>query len=183
MTRAARLAGAAAAAALATGAKSDEFGAFMVGAGVFVALLVVLGMPLGLLVHAWRRDWVAAQARALERRATACVLIGAGALVAAVVLFAALAHRAPAVAVLVVAAAVAWFLVGFSGCARLHGERMLGASRDDAGPRPLVLGWLARAGLFAVPVAWPFLGTYVVVAAFGAPLAALLDRPAAPPQA
>jgi hypothetical protein len=71
--------------------------------------------------------------------------------------------------------------VGFAGCARLQGERMLGAARDHAGPRPLVLGWLARAGLFAVPVAWPFLGTYAVVAAFGAPLAALLSRRATPP--
>jgi hypothetical protein len=138
----------------------------------------VLGMPLGLLVHACKRDWVAAEARALERRATACVLIGAGGLVLTVVAFAALAKPAPGLAVLVAAAATAWFFVGFAGCARLQGERMLGASREDPGPRPLVLGWLVRAGLIAVPVVWPFVGTYVVVAAFGAPFAALLERPA-----
>jgi len=180
MSRAGRVATLTAAGAAAMGAKSDEFGFVLVAGGVFFALLVVLGMPLGLLLHASRRDWVAAQARALEHRATACVLIGAAVVVAVVIAFAALAKPAPGLAVLVLAGATAWFLVGFAGCARLHGERMLGASRDDAGPRPLVLGWLARAGLFAVPVVWPFVGTYAVVAAFGAPLAALLARPAPP---
>jgi cytochrome c oxidase assembly factor CtaG len=105
MKRAAQFAGAAAASVAATGAKTDEFGVFMLVAGAFVALFVVLGMPLGLLVHAWRRDWIDAEARALEQRATACVLLGAGGLVAAVVAAAALAPRAPALAVLVMAAA------------------------------------------------------------------------------
>lgn len=180
MSRIARIA---AAALVVAGAKENESGVFLLGFGLFLALLVVLGLPLGLLVHAYRRDWVAAQARALERRATACVLIGAGAVVATVVAVAALGPRAPGLAVVVAACATAWFLVGFAGCARLHGERLIGAPRDHAGPRPLVLGWLARAGLLAVPVVWPFVGTYVVVAAFGAPLAALLERPAAPPSA
>jgi hypothetical protein len=183
MSRAARLAASAAAALVVTGAKANEFGVFLVAAGAVFALLAVLGLPLGLLVHACRRDWIAAEARALERRATACVLIGAGAVVAAVIAFAALAKPAPGLAVVVAVGATAWFFVGFAGCARLHGERMLGASREDAGPRALLLGWLARAGLIAVPVVWPFVGTYVVVAAFGAPFAALLERPAAPPPA
>jgi hypothetical protein len=183
MTRTARLAATAAAGVAVAAAKGEESGEFLFAFGAILALLVVLGMPLGLLVHSCRRDWVAAQARALEQRATACVLFGAAVVVAVVVAAGALAKPAPALALLVAAGAAAWFLVGFAGCARLHGERMLGASRDDVGPRALVLGWLARAGLIAVPVVWPFIGTYVVVAAFGAPLAALLSRPAPRPSA
>jgi hypothetical protein len=59
---------------------------------------------------------------------------------------------------------------------------MLGPDADPGSPRTLVLGWLARAGLFATPVAWPLLGTYLAAVAFGAPLVALLDRgpPGAP---
>jgi len=53
---------------------------------------------------------------------------------------------------------------------------MLGPDVDPDSHRTLVLGWLARAGLFAVPVAWPLLGTYLATVALGAPLVALLDR-------
>jgi hypothetical protein len=167
---------------VATGAKPNEVGQFLVAGGIAAALLVALGLPVGLLVHGVRRDFVASQARAVERRATACVMIGAGLVVATAFVVAVLASRAPGLAAAAIAAASAWFFVGFAGCARLHGARMLAPGDSAESPRPLVLGWLARAGLFAVPVAWPFLGTYLVVVAFGAPVVALLDRqrPAAP---
>ena len=59
------------------------------------------------------------------------------------------------------------------------------AGLDDAEARASyaeeVLGWLARAGAFAVPVLWPVVGTYLVVAALGAPLVAMLERPAPSP--
>ena len=58
---------------------------------------------------------------------------------------------------------------------------MTGAGAGNALVRPLVVGWLARAGLFAVPVIWPLLGAYLVVAAFGAPVVAMLERRAPPP--
>jgi hypothetical protein len=109
------------------------------------------------------------------------VLIGAGLAVATTFVVAVLWPRAPALALLALAAAVAWSFVGFAGCARVHGARMLGPDADPDSPRTLALGWLARAGLFAVPVAWPILGTYLAAVALGAPLVALLDRGRANP--
>jgi hypothetical protein len=53
---------------------------------------------------------------------------------------------------------------------------MLGSAQEPASPRPLVLGWLARAGLFAIPAVWPFVGVYLVAAAFGAPFVAMFER-------
>jgi hypothetical protein len=161
---------------VATGAKPNEAGGFLLVGGLIAAFLVTLGLPLGLLLHRRRPDFLAAQARAVERRATACVLIGAGLVVAATFVVAACAPRAPVLAVLALAAAAAWFFVGFAGSARLHGTQMLAPGDAADSPRPLVLGWLARAGLFAVPVAWPFLAAYLVVVAFGAPVVALFDR-------
>jgi hypothetical protein len=79
---------------------------------------------------------------------------------------------------LVLVPVVAWFLAGFAGCARRQGERLTGTT---GGVRPLVLGWLARAGAFAVPVLWPVVGTYLVVVALGAPLVAMAERRAEPP--
>jgi len=185
MKRFARVLALVATAVVAVGAKPNESGhlLFLLVGGLAAAFVVTLGLPLALLVHCLRRDFVAAQAHAVERRATACVLIGAGLVFATALVVAALSPRSAPVAVLVLAAAAAWFFVGFAGCARRHGERMLGGVGDDASPRPLVLGWLARAVLFAVPVAWPFLATYLVVVAFGAPLVAMFGRAAPEPPA
>ena len=163
-----------AASALVTGAaKSGEVEGFLLVVGAIVAVFVAFGLPIALLLHACRPDWIAAEARAVESRATACVVVGSGLAVAALAAVAVLAPRAPWLALAVTAAATAWFLVGFAGCARRQGERMLSVDPADPALRPLVLGWLARAGLFAVPVVWPFLGMYLVVVAFGAPIVAM----------
>ncbi len=178
-----RTVGPVAAVLFAVGAKPPpEAAQFLLAAGVVVALLVLLGLPLGLLVHCCRRDWIAAEARAVERRATACVVVGAGLVILAAVVLLVASRANGLVWAALLAAASAWFLVGFAGCARRHGERMLGVPPQFEGIRPLVLGWLARAGLFAAPVVWPFLGTYLVVVAFGAPLVAMFEKDAdAPP--
>jgi hypothetical protein len=164
-------------AALAGGAKAEDAGGLLLF-GFAGALFLLLGLPVGLALHAFRREWIAKVARAAERAATWCVVVGALLFSACVIATFVFAPRAPLLAYLVVAAAVGWLFVGFAGCARRHGERMLGASD---GLRPLVLGWLARAGLFAVPVAWPIVGTYLVVTAFGAPLVALFSKDDATP--
>lgn len=157
------------------GAKPGDAGWLL--AGIIAAVLLVLGLPAALLLHAHRRDWIEGSARALERRATACVVAGAGILVAIAVLVALLATHVPIAALVVLVAATAWFLTGFSGGARHLGERLLGTGADTS-LRPLVVGWLVRAGLFAVPLVGPLLGVYAVVAAFGAPLVALFERSA-----
>ncbi len=158
------------------GAKAQEAGTFLLVGGVACAFLVLLGLPLGLLLHGGRRDFLDAEARAVERRATACALIGAGLVFASAFVVMVFAPRAPFLSAVAAACAAAWFYVGFAGCARVHGARTLGASADPSSTRTLVLGWLARAGLFAVPVAWPFLGCYLVVVAFGAPMVALFQK-------
>lgn len=160
------------------GAKAEDAASFLLVVGAIVAVLVVLGLPFGLLLHSVRRDWIDREARALERRATACALLGAGVVIAWILVLA-LLQRAPAIGLGATACAVAWFFAGFAGCARAHGERLVRSVGE--GRSALVLGWLARAGLFAVPVLWPLLGAYVVVTAFGAPLAALFARAPSPP--
>lgn len=141
--------------------------------GVGIALLVVLALPAALLLHTLRPDWIAAEVRALDRRKTACAVLGAASFVVCFFLVAATMNRHLPTGLLVAAAALSWFVVGFAGCARREGEKLTGAT---SGVRPLVVGWLARSGAFAVPVIWPFLATYLVVTAFGVPLVALLDR-------
>jgi len=100
---------------VATGAKGNEFGLVLCAGGIVAAFLATLGLPLGLLVHGLRRDFLAAEARAVERRATACVLIGAGLAVATTFVVALLWPRAPALALLVLAGTVAWCFLGFAG--------------------------------------------------------------------
>lgn len=173
MRRVATLPVLAAAALLACGAKGDESAVGLVVLGAAIALLVVLGLPAALLLHTFRPAWIAAEVRALDRRKTACVLVGAGLAVGSFVVIAAVASRNPAAGVLLTAPALAWLVVGFAGCARRQGERLTGTSD---GVKPLVIGWLARAGAFAVPVLWPVLATYLVVTAFGAPVVAMFDR-------
>jgi hypothetical protein len=152
-------------------------------AGLWLACLVVLAMPTALLLHAWRPEWIARAGRAVEQRKTACVLIGAGLFVVALAVVTAVAKRNAALGVILAIPALAWFVAGFAGCARRQGERLTGMTGAPAASvRPLVLGWLARAGAFAVPVLWPVVGIWLVVTAFGAPAVAMLekrDRPAA----
>lgn len=167
-----------AAAALASGgAKGDDSAVGLLVYGAIIALLAVLCLPAALLLHTFRPGWIAAEARALERRKTACVLVGAGLAVATFVVVAAVASRNAGAGIVLAAPAFAWLVVGFAGCARRQGERLTGAAD---GVRPLVVGWLARAGAFAVPVLWPLLATYLVVTAFGAPFVAMFDRKAPP---
>jgi hypothetical protein len=176
MRRLVRLLPSVAAAALCVGAKGNEAASLFVVGGVAAALLVLLGLPVGLLLHSVRREFLVAESRALERRGTACVLVGAGLVFATAFVAAVLSPNAGPLAALVFVAAVVLFLVGFAGCAAKQGERMLSRASGDPSPRPLVLGWLARAGLFAVPVVWPFVGTYLVVVAFGVPVVAAFGR-------
>ena len=146
--------------------------------GLGIALLVVLALPAALLLHTLRPDWIAAEGRALDGRKTACVVFGAAIFVVCFLLVAVTVNRHLPTGLLVTAAVLCWFVVGFAGCARREGEKLTGAT---TGVRPLVLGWLARSGAFAVPVIWPFLATYLVVTAFGVPLVTLLDRRRRPP--
>jgi len=165
------------AALLAVGAKPpNEAMQFLLLGGVAAAFLVALGLPVALLLHAHLRGFLDREARAVERRATACALIGSGLFVAAAFVVAVFASRSPPLAAFALAVCAAWFFVGFAGGARLHGERMLGVAPVAASPRALVLGWLARAGLCAVPLVWPLLAAYLVIVAFGAPLVALFEK-------
>ena len=178
MRRALALCAFAAAAPILCGAAADDHGVALLLVGFWISLAVLFSLPAVLLLHTFRPDWIAAEARAFDRRKTACVLVGAGLFVLALVVIGSVWSRRPALGVLLLAPTLAWFLAGFAGCARRQGERLTGTTD---GVRPLVIGWLARAGAFAVPVLWPVVGTYLVVAALGAPLVAMFDRPAPPP--
>lgn len=178
MRRASALCALFAAAPLLGGAAGEDHGAALLFVGVWIAVAVLLALPAVLLLHTFRPEWIAAEARAFERRKTACVLIGAGLFVLAIVVIGAVWSRHAPLGVLLLLPTLAWFLAGFAGCARRQGERLAGTTD---GVRPLVLGWLARAGAFAVPVLWPVVGTYLVVGALGAPLVAMFERPAPPP--
>jgi hypothetical protein len=178
MRRVATLPILAATALFACGAKGDEPAVVLLVHGVVIAFFVVLGLPAALLLHTFRPAWIEAEARALDRRKTACVLVGAGLAVAAFVVIAAVWSKNAGAGILLTAPALAWLVVGFAGCARRQGERLTGST---VGVRPLVLGWLARAGAFAVPVLWPVLATYLVVTAFGAPVVAMFVREDPPP--
>jgi hypothetical protein len=176
-----RALGAAAALAAAVplcGASGGDSGAALFVVGVWLALVVLLSMPAALLLHTFRPDWIDAEARAFDRRKTACVVAGAGLFVLALVVIGAVWSRKPGLGAVLLVPAFAWFVAGFAGCARRQGERL---TESSSGVRPLVVGWLARAGAFAVPVLWPFVATYLVVAALGAPLVAMIERPAPPP--
>jgi hypothetical protein len=176
MNRAVHVAGLVATAVVLAAADAREAAGFFFLGGLAAFLGVLVGLPVALALHAHRPSWIAAQSRALAHRTTACALVGAGVLFAALFLAKAFQPGAPAIAWLVVAVSAAWFYVGFAGCARRHGERMLGVAEGGGELRPLLLGWLARAGLFAVPVAWPFVAMWLVVVAFGAPVVATFGR-------
>lgn len=149
----------------------------LAGGALFVSVPLLLAMPAALLVHSRRRPWFDRVARAADARRTACVVAGAGVVLAAVVVFAVLWNARPlrAFALAWGAAAIAVFLVGFSAGAWNQGRRML---RREDGVSCLVLGWLARAGAAAVPLLWPAVAAYLVSAGCGAPVVALFSRDA-----
>jgi hypothetical protein len=152
---------------------SDRVGETLLLGGVVVAVPLLLALPAALLVHSRRGAWLDRIERAAETRRTACVLAGAGVVLAEVLVWAVLSNVRPLrwAAVAWAAAALAAFVVGFAAGARNQGRRMLG--RED-GVSCLVLGWLARAGATAVPFLWPAVAAYLVCVSCGAPIVALL---------
>lgn len=143
--------------------------------GVVVAAPLLLTLPAALLLHARGSRWVERAAVAGDTRRTACVLVGAGTVIAALLGFAALwnAPDARALAVVWLAGAYGLFVVGFTAGAERQGRRLL---RRDGGVACVVLGWLARSGAFAVPVLWPVIGAYLVSGACGAAVLGLSLR-------
>lgn len=140
-----------------------------------IALLVLLGLPFGLLLLASQPRWLAAAATAVEGRRTAGALWGAGVFVAAVLALAVCTKFRPlnAGAVVVIGAAVAVFAAGFAVSAWSQGRAMLGR---DGGASCMVWGWTARAGLIAVPLIGWALGAYLVALSLGTPVLALFAR-------
>jgi len=111
--------------------------------------------------------------------------VGSGVLVAQFLVVAILFNGAWQLGVLALMACLVYLLLGFAGCSRRQGVRMLGLDEEDDDPRrprPLVLGWLARAGVTATPVLWPAVCIYLTAGALGAPLVALYER-RRPPEA
>ena len=155
---------------------SGEFAYLVVGGAVFAAVPLLFALPAALLVHSRRPAWFDRVARASDGRRTACVLAGAGFVLASALAIGVLWNANPlrGLALAVAAAALAEFLAGFAAGSWNQGRRML---RRDDGVSCLVIGWLARAGAAAVPFLWPVVVAYLVSAACGAPLVALLSRP------
>lgn len=155
---------------------SEQVSFYVLGGAVFVAIPLVLALPAALLVHSRRPAWFDRVAGAADGRRTACLLSGAGFLLASAFVSAVLWNAKPLrlAAVVVLLSVLALLLAGFAAGAWNQGRRML---RRDDGVSCLVIGWLARAGAAAVPLLWPVVAAYLVSAACGAPLVALLSRP------
>lgn len=165
--------------AFAVGAKDSAEGLAVWGIGI--ALLVLAGLPAALLLQSWRPGVAVAVADAVDRRKTACMLLGAALVITLLLAFAVLEKIGPAAPALCVAVAAGWGLVGFAGCSRRTGLRLFGMPPDGSVAdarriRPLVVGWLVRCGALAVPFAWPLVLVYLTLLALGAPLVALTGR-------
>jgi hypothetical protein len=151
---------------------NPDAGRFL-AAQLAAAVVVLLGLPFGLLLLASRRAWLDRAAAAVDRARTATLLAGAGTFLVAVALgvvaarFRALQFLAP---VLVVALA-ALFATGFTVGAWAQGRALVARG---GGTSCLVWGWLARAGAFAVPLLGVLLGAYLVALSLGTPLVAWL---------
>jgi hypothetical protein len=141
--------------------------------GLVLAVLVTLGMGLGLLVASRYPERIERGARVGGRTAT--VLLGSGMALIHCVIFAVLVN-APAraqvfIAIVWVPVFVFLFVLGFTADALRSGRRISG--RD--GTPAIVLGWLVRAGAMAIPFVWTLVAAYLVVSALGNPVAALFD--------
>jgi len=140
-----------------------------------LALGLLLGMPLGLLLRAAQPQWLDRAASLASSRRTACLLAGAAAfLLALAVVAVANSHRPfQVVAVLAMAGSSALLASGFAAGAWAQGRSLLGR---DGGAAPLVCGWLARAGLVAVPLVGYVFAAYLVALSLGTPVVAWLSR-------
>jgi len=146
-------------------------------AGLFGALTLLLSLPAGLVLHAWRPTWVGRVAEEYDRRGTAALLVGAGVLLGLLLVSGVLQSIGLGwlIAPLLLGA-YALFLVGFAGCSRRQGMRVLEGDLgldDGISPRPLVIGWLVRAGAAGTPLLWPLLSIYLLATGIGAPIVAL----------
>lgn len=159
---------------------ADAFGLALLG-GFAVGLPLLALLPLALMVHAWRPALVDRVAQAHARRGTASLLIGAGLLLALVVLSGILSKlHAGALLVPLTAGTVGWLTVGLAGCSRRLGQRLSGQTPAADRPGALVIGWLVRCGAAAAPAVWPVTAVYVIGTALGAPAVALFLKSAAP---
>jgi hypothetical protein len=155
---------------------ADALGLGLLG-GLAIAVPLLALLPLALMMHAWRPAMVERVAHAHARRGTAALLIGAGTLLALLVLAGVLQkHKAGAVVAPLFALSVAWATVGLAGCSRRLGVRLADREIAPGRPGPLVIGWLVRCGAVAAPVLWPITAIYVVCTALGAPTVALFER-------
>ena len=186
MTRALRVVGLAVAALALGGGDGGEVLGAWVGLGFGAAAFLLVALPAGIALQAWRPQLVARLSRAYEARKTAALLVGGGVLLFQLIVVGVLANLVWQLAALVLMACFAYLLVGFAGCSRRTGLRMLRHEVDENDEearrlRPLVLGWLVRAGLLAVPIIAPVFWVYVVAGALGAPVVAFFGagkRPA-----
>lgn len=171
-----RVAALVAAGVWAGGAQGGDVAEFVFLVGLPIALGLVASLPAALMLHTWRPALIGRVARAYGERRTAALVIGAGVALGSLLVTAILMQHVWRLGMIVVTVLYAYLLVGMAGCARRQGVRMAGgdpATDDGRLLRPLVLGWLARAGATACPVLWPLLATYVACTALGAPVVAL----------
>ncbi len=179
MRHARTLAALAAVVVLTTGANGDAWGLVFFG-GVVLSLVPLASLPLALLYHTWRPDVVRhiAVAYGASRRTSTIVLGAAFGFVALILVSALFQAQAWPLGAPLLMAAYAYFLLGLAGCARRQGLRLLHTDvEDDDGTRlkPLVIGWLARSSLLAVPLLWPVFGAYLIATCLGAPFVAWMD--------
>jgi hypothetical protein len=158
------------------GAKGGDVAGFLFLIGALIALGLIASLPAALMLHTWRPALIARVARAYGERKTAALVVGAGLALGSVLVTAILMEYAWRLGMVGLTVLYAYVLVGMAGCARRQGVRMLSGeleTDDERRPRPLVLGWLTRAGAVACPLLWPLLATYVACSALGAPVVAL----------
>lgn len=150
----------------------DPIGNLMKSQIAFAAAVAV-GLPIALLILAWRPAWLDASARAVDEARTKTVLWGAALVLLGwmAAWFALSARPLHPLAWCIAGAMLANAYAGFAAGAWAQGRAML---RREAGASPLVWGWLARAGACAVPIVGVVLGAYFVALASGTPFVAWL---------
>lgn len=146
--------------------------------GLAVAGAVLAGLPLVLALDAHRPLAASARTEALQTRRTAVMLLGAGALVGAVVLLGGLADNGKgAVAMAIASLVYGVAMLGFGAAARITGALI-----DPHGgtTRQFVLGWVVRALVLATPLLWPALLAYQVMTSLGCSLVGAMTAPGVP---
>lgn len=137
---------------------------------IVLGAIVAAGMPFGLLLLSARRPWTERAAAALETRRTSATLWGSGLTITLLAVGVQCAKRAESrwLGWVLLAVLTALFFTGFALGAWTQGRALVAR---PGGASSMTVGWLARAGIVAIPIFGIPLAAYFVALSVGAPAA------------